>query len=110
MSEYEGLPEIYQQIIQAAAFKANTIMMARYDRLNPEAFAPDRGERPNRPVLPYPDDVHSTARWYAPSTTSWPPPIPTSRPCSTRGASTASRPPRWFGIAEASITNFAAQG
>ena len=30
--EYDGLPEHYQNAIQAAAFKANMIMLARYDK------------------------------------------------------------------------------
>ena len=110
LSEYEGLPEVYKQIIQAAAFKANTIMMARYDKLNPEAFAEIEANSAIT-VLPYPDDVQTAARDeslalydelaaadpdFKTLLDSW----------------NAYREPaqRWFGIAEASVINFAAQG
>ncbi len=36
--KYEGLPKAYKAAIKAAAHEANTVMMARYDRLNPTAI------------------------------------------------------------------------
>ncbi len=110
LSEYEGLPEIYQQIIQAAAFKANTIMMARYDRLNPEAFAQIEANSAIT-VLPYPDDVQTAARdeslaLYDELAAADPDFKTLLDSWSVYRESAA----RWFGIAEASITNFAAQG
>lgn len=38
LDEWNELPAVYQEIVQSAAHQANTIMMARYDRLNPEAL------------------------------------------------------------------------
>ena len=107
-SEYDGLPELYQQVIQAAAFKANVIMTARYDKLNPESFAEIEANDAIT-VLPYPDDVLAAALEqslalydelaaadadFKTLLDSW---------NAYREASA-----RWFGIAEASIINFAA--
>ena len=58
--EYDKLPEHYKQAIQAAAFKANTIMLARYDKLNPESL--HRSKRSGVTILPYPDDIMTAAR------------------------------------------------
>ncbi len=38
LSEWNNLPEEYQEVVKAAAFTANTTMMARYDALNPPAL------------------------------------------------------------------------
>ena len=110
LSEYEGLPEIYQQIIQAAAFKANTIMTARYDKLNPEAFAQIEANSAIT-VLPYPDDILTAARdesfaLYDELAAADPDFKTLLDSWSAYRESSA----RWFGIAEASIINFAAQG
>ena len=51
-AEYDGLPEHYQNVIQAAAFKANTIMLARYDKLNPESLT--QIEEAGVTIRPYP--------------------------------------------------------
>ena len=48
--EYDKLPELYKQAIQAAAFKANTIMLARYDKLNPEALTKIEASAASRSV------------------------------------------------------------
>ncbi|MCO5189448.1 MAG: TRAP transporter substrate-binding protein DctP [Anaerolineae bacterium] len=38
LSEWDNLPEVYQEIIKTAAFQANTQMLARYDARNFEAL------------------------------------------------------------------------
>lgn len=59
--EYSKLPELYKQAIQAAAFKANTIMLARYDKLNPGALAKIQAQD-GITVLPFPDDIMAAAK------------------------------------------------
>ena len=59
--EYDGLPEFYRQVIQAAAFKANMLMAARYDTLNPQALATIAADA-NVRILPFPDDLMLAAR------------------------------------------------
>ena len=60
LDEWNNLPEEYQEVIKAAAYRANTTMMARYDALNPAAFQSiqDSGDVE---VLPFPDDVMNAA-------------------------------------------------
>jgi TRAP-type mannitol/chloroaromatic compound transport system substrate-binding protein len=106
--EYDKLPQLYKEAIQAAAFKANTIMLARYDKLNPEAMAKIEGLG-KITVLPYPDEVMNAARDAAFSL--------------YEGLSGADADfkavfdsfdayrqssAKWFGMAEASVINFAA--
>ena len=38
LDEWNNLPEEYQEIVKAAAFTANSTMMARYDAKNPVAL------------------------------------------------------------------------
>jgi TRAP-type mannitol/chloroaromatic compound transport system substrate-binding protein len=59
--EWTRLPDTYRQVIQAAAFKANMLMTARYDTLNPQALA-EIGADENVTVLPFPDDILVAAR------------------------------------------------
>ena len=59
--EYDGLPEHYQNAIQAAAFKANVIMQARYDVKNVTALA-EIEALGDVQILPYPDDIMTAAR------------------------------------------------
>jgi len=109
-SEYDGLPDLYKEIVQAAAFKANTIMMARYDKLNPESLA-EIEALGSVTVLPYPDEVLTAAR--DESLTLY----------DELGAADADfktlldswnayreSSAKWFGLAEASIINFATEG
>ena len=58
--EYDGLPEHYQNAIQAAAFKANVIMLARYDKLNHEYLT--QIEDAGVTVSEYPADILEAAR------------------------------------------------
>lgn len=60
LDEWNGLPEHYQNAIQAAAFKAGVIMMARYDKLNHEYLTQitDAGVT----VAKYPDDILAAAK------------------------------------------------
>jgi TRAP-type mannitol/chloroaromatic compound transport system substrate-binding protein len=104
--EYDRLPELYRRAIQAAAFKANTIMLARYDRLNPESL--DKIEALGRvTVLPYPDDVMEAAREAAfdlyDRLAADDPDFKTLLDSWTAFRAGAAR---WFGLAEASIINF----
>jgi TRAP-type mannitol/chloroaromatic compound transport system substrate-binding protein len=106
-AEWDGLPGHYQNVIQAAAFKANTIMTARYDKLNAEALT--QLEESGVTIAPYPDDIlvaaHDAAlalydqlvaddEDFAAVYESW----------NTFRQGVA----RWFGLAEASLINFAA--
>ena len=60
LGEWNNLPEEYQEIIKTAAAQANVSMMARYDAVNPQAFA-DIVNGSNVTVLPFPDDVMQAA-------------------------------------------------
>lgn len=107
-SEYDGLPEHYQNAIQAAAFKANTIMMARYDKLNAE-FLTQIEENEAVQILPFPDDVmtaaHAAAKeLYAELVES---DESFARVFESWDAFRAGQA-KWFGLAEASMMNFAA--
>jgi len=110
LSEWEGLPELYQEIVKAAAHVANTTMMARYDKLNPESFA-EIEANDSITVLPYPDEVMTAAR------------DESFALYEELGGADADfktlldsfsafreSSARWFGIAEASFNNFAAEG
>ena len=57
---YDKLPELYRQAIQAAAFKADTITLARYDKLNPAALKKIEASGKIK-ILPYPDDILNKA-------------------------------------------------
>ena len=108
-AEYDKLPGLYRRAIQAAAFKANMIMLARYDKLNPEAL--DKIEATGKvTVLPYPDDVMNAAHDagfelydrlaeadadFKALLDSW-----------TEYRASAAK---WFGLAEASVINFNAK-
>ena len=59
-AEWDGLPEHYQNVIQAAAFKADAIMTARYDKQNAESLAPF--EEAGVQIRPYPDEIMNAAR------------------------------------------------
>ena len=106
-AEWDGLPEHYQNVIQAAAFKADAIMTARYDKQNAESLAPL--EEAGVQIRPYPDEIMNAAREaatelyeeltaadenFAAVYESW-------------NAFRQSQA-RWFGMAEASVLNFAA--
>ncbi len=56
VSEFDPLPEEYKAIIEAAAYAANHIMLARYDALNPPALA-DIIAAGKTTILPFPEDV-----------------------------------------------------
>ena len=56
LDEWNNLPEEYQAIIEAAAYTANSTMMARYDVQNPAALQ-SIIDNPNVTILPFPDDV-----------------------------------------------------
>ncbi len=60
VSEYDGLPEEYQAVLQAAAWTANTSMMAQYDRLNPPALQ-ELTSSGDVELRPFPDDVMEAA-------------------------------------------------
>jgi len=106
--EYDKLPELYKQAIQAAAFKANTIMLARYDKLNPESLTKieDLG---SVTILPYPDDImvaaHDAAFALYDELAAADPDFKTLLDSWTTYRTGAAK---WFGLAEASIINFAA--
>ena len=106
-AEWDGLPEHYQNVIQAAAFKADAIMTARYDKQNAESLAPL--EEAGVQIRPYPDEIMNAAREaatelygeltaadesFAAVYESW--------DAFRQGQS------RWWGMAEASVINFAA--
>ena len=59
LDEWNRLPSIYQEIVETASHQANTTMMARYDRQNPEALQRlvDGGVE----LRPFPDDVLEAA-------------------------------------------------
>lgn len=108
-ADYDDLPEHYQNAIQAAAFKANTIMMARYDSFNADALTElEANERIQ--ILPYPDDVmaaaHEASRELYDELVSSDDDF--ARVFESWDAFRVGQA-RWFGIAEASIINFAAQ-
>jgi TRAP-type mannitol/chloroaromatic compound transport system substrate-binding protein len=105
-AEWDGLPEHYQNAIQAAAFKANTIMMARYDKQNAESLAPL--EEAGVTIRPYPDDIMNAARE---ATTGLFEQLSSddenfARVFESWDAFRRSQAP-WWGMAEASIINFA---
>jgi len=54
-ADYDGLPEEYQAILQAAAAEANHVMLARYDAKNPAALATLMES--DVTLAPFPDDV-----------------------------------------------------
>jgi len=56
LDKWKELPEEYQAIVEAAAFAANTQMMAKYDVLNPPALQ-DIINSGKVTILPFPDDV-----------------------------------------------------
>ncbi|MEN8238154.1 MAG: ABC transporter substrate-binding protein [Actinomycetota bacterium] len=56
IDDWNELPEEYQAIIEAAAYTANSTMMARYDVLNPDALKGIEANS-NVTILPFPDDV-----------------------------------------------------
>jgi len=60
LDQWNELPTPYQEIVRTAAHEANTIMMARYDVLNPQALQSlqDSGTE----VRPFPDDVLDAAK------------------------------------------------
>ena len=60
LDRWNELPEAYQAIVKAAAHQANITMMARYDNLNPPAFA-ELLNGDDVEVLPFPDDVLNAA-------------------------------------------------
>ncbi|CAN5672353.1 TRAP transporter substrate-binding protein [soil metagenome] len=106
--EYDGLPEVYQNVIQAAAFKANVIMTARYDKLNPESLQ-EIEALGDVQILPYPDDVMVAARDAAfelyDELASADEDFKTLYDSWNAYRESSGR---WFGLAEASIINFAA--
>ena len=53
--EYDALPEVYQAAISAAAYVANSTMLAKYDALNPPAL--EELLASDIEVRPFPDDV-----------------------------------------------------
>jgi TRAP-type mannitol/chloroaromatic compound transport system substrate-binding protein len=55
VAEYNALPEEYKEVVKAAAFVANTTMMARYDALNPPAL--DQILTSDIELRRFPDDV-----------------------------------------------------
>lgn len=59
LDEWNQLPSIYQEIVETAAFQANSIMMARYDVLNPAALS--EIEAAGTQLRPFPDDVMAAA-------------------------------------------------
>lgn len=61
LSEWNNLPEEYQAIIEAAAYLANSTMMARYDVRNPEALKQIVAGG-TVTILPFPDEVMQAAK------------------------------------------------
>ncbi len=57
---YDGLPEEYKAVIEAAAKQANVDMMSRYDALNPPALQ-SIIDNSDVILLPFPDDVMQAA-------------------------------------------------
>jgi TRAP-type mannitol/chloroaromatic compound transport system substrate-binding protein len=57
---YDGLPEEYKAVIEAAAKQANVDMMSRYDALNPPALQ-NIIDNSDVILLPFPDDVMQAA-------------------------------------------------
>lgn len=108
-AEWDGLPEHYQNVIQAAAYKANVVMMARYDKQNAESLTPL--EEAGVTIRPYPEDILVAAQAEAAALyeelaggdenfarvyESW--------EAFRQGQA------RWFGLAEKAIVDFAAAG
>lgn len=60
LDRWNELPDVYQEIVKAAAHQANIIMMSRYDNLNPPAFQ-ELLNGNDVEVLPFPDDVMNAA-------------------------------------------------
>ena len=56
VADFDPLPEEYKAIIEAAAYAANHIMLARYDAKNPPALA-DLMANGKTTILPFPEDV-----------------------------------------------------
>lgn len=57
---YDGLPEEYQAVLEAAAAYSYNNMLARYDALNPPALAEIKASS-DLTLLPFPDDVMDAA-------------------------------------------------
>ncbi|MGD2061019.1 MAG: TRAP transporter substrate-binding protein DctP [Acidimicrobiia bacterium] len=60
LEKWNGLPEVYQEIIKSAAYEANTSMMSSYDAKNPGALQ-EILNNSSIQVLPFPDEVMSAA-------------------------------------------------
>lgn len=58
-AEYDGLPEEYQAVLEAASAYSYNWMLARYDALNPPALAEIKSG--DITILPFPDDVMDAA-------------------------------------------------
>ncbi len=56
LTEWNALPEVYQEIIRTAAYEANLTMMARYDAKNPAALQKLLADS-DVTMAPFPDDV-----------------------------------------------------
>jgi TRAP-type mannitol/chloroaromatic compound transport system substrate-binding protein len=56
LEKWNALPEVYQEIVQTAAYQANSTMMALYDVRNPPALAEIEAAG-DITILPFPDDV-----------------------------------------------------
>jgi TRAP-type mannitol/chloroaromatic compound transport system substrate-binding protein len=61
LDEWNNLPEEYQAIIEAAAFMANSQMMARYDVRNPGALKEIQANA-GVTILPFPDSVMEASK------------------------------------------------
>ncbi len=61
LGEWNNLPEEYKAIVEAAAYLANSTMMARYDVRNPEALKTIMASS-NVTILPFPDDVMEASK------------------------------------------------
>jgi len=60
LDEWNSLPEVYQEIIKAAAYEADATMMASYDAKNPGALT-EIMESSDVTILPFPLDVMEAA-------------------------------------------------
>jgi TRAP-type mannitol/chloroaromatic compound transport system substrate-binding protein len=58
-SEFDGLPEEYQAVLESAAAHSYSQMLSRYDALNPPALAEIKAG--DITILPFPDDVMDAA-------------------------------------------------
>ncbi|MGI9031946.1 MAG: TRAP transporter substrate-binding protein [Ilumatobacteraceae bacterium] len=99
----------YDDVNQAAAFKASVIMLARYDQRNPEAFAEIEANSAIT-VSQYPDDVLVAARdeslaLYDELAAA----DPDFKTLLDSWSAYRDLSARWFGTAELSITEFAAR-